>query len=458
MTDLALASVTRLAQLIREGEISSLEVTRTALERIKRTEAELQAWETLASEDAIAQARSADAEVASGSVLGPLHGVPVGIKDIISTQGIRTSMGSPIYADNIPTQDAAVVARLKGAGAIVLGKTVTTQFATSDPPRTPNPWNPACTPGGSSTGSAVAVASGHVPMALGTQTGGSVNRPATYNGVTGFKPTYGLVSRRGVYPLSWTLDTVGWMARTVLDAAVLLDVLRGHDPADPSTVRSDQGRSSAASLSDPAEPPRLGIVSGDIEMATSTEMQAHMFEVIELLRQGGQWVELFDLPISYLYSRDANNVFQAVEMAEVHRANFAERPDDFAPKARAKIEIGQLVPATAYAQAHRLRRQFRRDMDESMASLDALIMPGAIGPAPSDLTTTGDPAFYAPWTTAGLPTISIPTGLSRSGMPIGVQLIGRGHDDLRLLHAARWVEEQVAYQPVLPPMAEPSRS
>lgn len=453
MTDLSLAPVTRVAELIRSGELSATEVVSATLDRIEQSNELLQAWETVDREGALAQAQAADDAVARGETLGPLHGVPVGIKDIIATAGIRTSMGSPIYTDNVPSQDAAVVARLKGAGAIVMGKTVTVEFAMSDPPRTLNPWNREHTPGGSSSGSAVAVASGHCPAALGTQTAGSVIRPAAYNGVTGYKPTYGLVSRRGVFPVSWTLDTVGWMTRTVTDAAVLLDVLHGHDPADPATVRSAHAGSFAASLTEPADAPKLGIVSGDIERKASTEMQAHMFELIEHLRQGGNWVELFDLPFSYLYIRDAKLAIDYTETYEVHRQTIAERPDDYGPKAREKIEAGALIPGDAYVRGQRLRRQFRREMDESLAAMDALIMPAAEGPAPKDLSTTGNPDFQSPWTTAGLPAITIPTGISRDGMPLGVQLVGRGHDDARLLRAAKWVEERVGYQPKLPPLA-----
>lgn len=456
MTDLALTSVTKAAQLVREQQLSATEIITSALERIEQSDNLLQAWETVDREGALGHAQQADEAVKRGEFLGPLHGVPVGIKDIIATADLRTSMGSPIYRENIPNRDAAVVARLKGAGAIVLGKTVTVEFAMADPPRTLNPWNREHTPGGSSSGSAVAVASGHCPVALGTQTAGSVIRPAAYNGITGYKPTYGLVSRRGVFPVSWTLDTVGWMTRTVTDAAVLLDVLGGFDLNDPASISSDSQPGYAASLTGDTNAPRLGIVSGDIERSTSTEMQAHMFELIELLRQGGNWVELFDLPISYLHIRDAKLVIDAVETAEVHRSVFSERADDYGPSARAKIETGHLLPATAYVEAQRLRRQFRRDMDEGMTSLDALIMPAAAGAAPRDLTTTGDPAFYSPWTTAGLPAITIPTGLNSKSMPIGVQLVGKGHDDAGLLKAARWVEERVAYTPTLPPLASPA--
>lgn len=455
MSELALASATRTAQLVRTGVLSAEQVVTEAIERIKAQDRQLQAWETLDIDGALQQARQADATARRGDILGPLHGVPVGVKDIISTAGIRTSMGSPIYRDNVPTLDAALVSRLKGAGAIVLGKTVTTQFAMGDPARTKNPWNSAHTPGGSSVGSAVAVAAGHCPVAIGTQTAGSVNRPAAYNGVTGFKPTYGLVSRRGVFPVSWTLDTVGWMTRTVRDAAVLMDVLAGYDRNDAASVPGThvEGYARALTNTDPSYVPKLGIVSGDIERGTSTEMQAHMFELIEYLRQGGTWVELFDLPVSYVNIRDAELAIHSTEAAEVHRQAFAERPGDYSPSARSRIEIGAVIPATSYVQAQRLRRQFRTDMDEGLASLDALIMPAAIGPAPRDLSTTGSPAFYSPWTTAGLPTITVPTALSvLNDMPLGVMLIGKGHDDIGLLRSARWVEERVAYSPGLPPL------
>jgi Asp-tRNA(Asn)/Glu-tRNA(Gln) amidotransferase A subunit family amidase len=442
-----------MAQMVRQREASPIDLTRFALDRIERLEPALQAWELVDAEGAMAEAHRAEEAVMSGRPLGPLHGVPVAVKDIIDTAGIRTTMSSPIFKDRVPLYDAAAVARLKGAGAIVLGKTVSTPFAMGDPSRTRNPWRRDCTPGGSSSGSAVAVATGECPLALGTQTSGSVVRPAAFNGVTGFKPTYGLISRRGVFPVSWSLDTVGVLTRSVTDAAVALDVLAGYDEADPGSASRRHGPVAPQLVSSDSEPPRLGIVSGDIERSTSVELQAHMFEAIEYLRQGGQWVELFDLPISYLRIRDALLLVDIVETAAVHRKIFRERPEDYSPGVRAKIECGELVPASAYVSAQRLRRQFRQDMDGMMRSIDALIMPAAPGPAPADLTTTGDPAFCAPWSAAGLPAIAIPTGISQGGLPLAVQLVGRGFDDARLLRAARWVEERLAYRPSLPPLA-----
>ena len=236
------------------------------------------------------------------------------------------------------------------------------------------------------------------------------------------------------------------------DAAVALDVLAGYDSSDPGSASRAHTPVAPGVVAGDIAPPRLGIVSGDIERSASVEVQAHTFEAIEYLRQGGNWVELFDLPISYLAIRDATLLVNQVECAAVHRKVFRERPDEYTPKVRAQIECGELIPASAYMQAQRLRRQFRRDMDEMMRSLDALILPAAPTPAPADLATTGDPSFCAPWSAAGLPSIAIPTGISQGGLPLGVQLVGRGFDDARLLRAARWVERRLDYRPKLPPL------
>ena len=447
-------TATAIAIAVRAREMSPVEVVRAALDRLDALEPQLQAWETVDSEGALEEARRAEAAVARGGPLGPLHGVPVGIKDIYKTGGLRTTMSSQIYRDYVPQQDATSVARLRGAGAIILGKTVSTEFAMGDPPRTRNPWNPEHTPGGSSSGSAVSVAAGVCPAAMGSQTAGSVIRPAAYNGVVGFKPTYGMVSRTGVFPVSWTLDTLGWMTRSVDDAGLLLDAVAGFDPRDPGSVEAGY-EPTAGTLEPEGWAPKLGIVSGDFERAASAEMQAHMFTVIERLRHGGQVVELFDLPASYLGIRAAHRVIDYAECAAVHRTDYARHPEQFAPGVRARIESGELIPAVAYVQAQRLRRQFRYDMDRARAAVDALIMPAATGPAPRDLSTTGDAAFYSPWSAAGLPAITLPTSLNKGGMPLGVQLVGRGFEDATLLRAARWVERVIDFHPGLAPVVLP---
>lgn len=453
MTSFTDLTVSETARAVRDGEVSPVELTQSLLDHISRLDSRLYAWETVDPEGAIAEARRCEAAVTRGGVLGPLHGVPIGLKDIYYTAGLRTTMGSRVYRDFVPQQDAASVARLRGAGAIVLGKTVTTEFAMGDPPRTCNPWNDVHTPGGSSSGSAVAVASRMCALATGSQTAGSVIRPAAYNGVVGFKPTYGRVSRHGVFPVSWTLDTLGWMTRTVEDAAVVLDVLAGHDPRDSGCANLPYAPV-AGDMEAEGWSPRIGIVAGDFERSASAETQAHTFTVIEALRINGAVVELLDLPVSYLGIREAQVVIDYTETAAVHRDTHATRADEYGPNVRSRIESGELIPAVAYAQAQRHRRKFRSDMDQTMLAVDALIMPAAAGPAPADLSTTGDPGFYSPWTVAGLPAITIPTGLSKSGLPLGVQLVGKGFDDATLLRTARWVENVLDFDPGVPPGAQ----
>ncbi len=236
MSDFPRLTVTQAARLIKSGELSPVELVSGCLAVIEALEPRLKAWETIDRPGAIAAAREAEEEISRSGPRSALHGIPVGLKDIYFTAGMRTSMSSRIYANFVPEYDAAPVERLRAAGAIILGKTVTTEFATADPSRTINPWNPAHTPGGSSSGSAVAVAVGMCPVATGSQTAGSVNRPAAYNGVVGFKPTYGRVSRFGVFPVSWTLDTLGWMTGEVRDTAIMMDVLSGYDPRDSGSA------------------------------------------------------------------------------------------------------------------------------------------------------------------------------------------------------------------------------
>jgi Asp-tRNA(Asn)/Glu-tRNA(Gln) amidotransferase A subunit family amidase len=366
-------------------------------------------------------------------------------------------MSSRVFHDYVPDYDCAFVERLRLAGAIVIGKTVTTEFATGDPSRTVNPWDPARTPGGSSSGSAVAVAAREVPVASGSQTAGSVVRPAAYNGVVGYKPTYGLVSRFGVFPCSWTLDTLGWMCRSVADVAIVLDAVAGYDPRDPASV--DAGPLASYDLVSRAEGsshPRLGLVVGFFGQKASLEMNASTLEAVEALKLAGAGVEPFELPESFDGIHEAQLAIDYAECSQAHRETFARHAVDYAPNIRGRIEAGALIPAGAYMQAQRLRRLFRREMDESLASYDAIVMPSTPATA-GDTATTGDPMFQSPWTVAGLPEITLPTRLDRAGLPMGIQLVARGFDDARLLRVAQWVEARLPGGPGLPPMAQGRR-
>ena len=440
MSELSELGVAAAAKLIRDGEITSGDLAEALLERVESLDPALRAWVTVDREDVLSEARRSDEERDSGRVRGPLHGVPVGLKDIFHAEGMKTAAGSPIYADFTPGYDATCVARLKEAGAIVLGKAVTTQFASGDPSPTRNPWNAAHTPGGSSSGSAVAVATGMCPAALGSQTGGSTGRPAAYNGIVGLKPTYGRISCYGVVPLSWSLDTVGILVRSVEDAAVMLQAMAGYDSRDPGSydapVPDYLDEMGSVSL-----PPRVGLVREFFFDHASREVREHTEEIVRRLAEAGAEVVEIGLPDSFASAHDCQRIVSGVEAAAFHEENFANRADDYGPRIRASIELGMETTAVRYAHAQRLRAAFRADMAVALRGVDAALTPATPAPAPRDLSTTGDPAFQSPWTSAGLPAIVIPSGMSESGLPMGAQFVAPHFREGRLLGVARWCEE-----------------
>jgi Asp-tRNA(Asn)/Glu-tRNA(Gln) amidotransferase A subunit family amidase len=328
---------------------------------------------------------------------------------------------------------------LKEAGAIILGKTVTTEFATMDPGPTRNPWHLAHTPGGSSSGSAAAVAARMVPVALGSQTFGSIQRPAAYCGVYGLKPTFGRVSRYGVFPLSWSLDHVGPLARSVTDVALVLQVLAGHDPHDPASSRAPVPDYLQA-VQHADDPPRLGLVRQFYLERADPELRAHTEAVADRLGRAGASVEEVKLPESSSAVLAAHRIIMQVETAAVHADLFRAHAELYRPRIRASIETGSLIPGVHYLQAQRMRRLLRHDMTQVFQGVDFLLMPAAPGPAPRDLTTTGDPSFSALASFTGLPAITIPSGLNTAGMPLAIQLLGPAFADDRLLAAARWCE------------------
>ena len=431
------------AALIRRRELSPVDYATALLARIDALEPALQAWVTLDREGALAAAAERERELERGAEPGLLHGIPLALKDIFYTAGLKTTACSRIYADFAPDYDATCVARLKAAGAVLLGKAVTTEFATSDPSPTRNPWNPEHTPGGSSSGSAVAVAAGMCPGALGSQTGGSTCRPAAYNGIVGLKPTYGRISRYGVVPVSWSLDTVGILTRRVADAALLLQAMAGYDDRDPGSanrpVPDYQGE-----MENWEGPPRIGLLNkGYFFDRATAEVQRHTAAAAQKLAQAGAVIEERELPASFATAADSQRIVMNVECAAFHEQWFRHRADEYGPRLRANIEMGLLIPAVTYLQAQRLRRQFRRDLTRLAEGVDALLTPATPTPAPRDLTTTGDAAFQAPWTSAGLPTIVIPSGLAGDGLPLGIQLAGPPFAEGRLLAVAEWCETEL---------------
>jgi aspartyl-tRNA(Asn)/glutamyl-tRNA(Gln) amidotransferase subunit A len=375
-----------------------------------------------------------------GGPRGPLHGIPVGVKDVYYTAGVKTSAGSKLLEDFVPEYSATAVRRLERAGAILLGKTACTEFAANDPAPTRNPWNLDHTPGGSSSGSAAAVAARTCFVTLDTQTAGDILRPAAYNGVVGLKPSYGRISRHGTIPVSWSLDTSGVMAHSIEDAALALGVLAGHDPADqssstrpvPDYVGAIRGRS---------DPPTLGLLRRYYYDHSAEEMREHTDRVVELLREAGARIEEVESPEDLGLVYAAHRIVVFSECAAYHQKTFRQRPEDYGPKLRQLIELGQITSAVSYIQAQRFRRRFGRRLGETLRGVDALITPTTTTTAPKGLIATGDRRFQIPWTFAGVPAINVPSGLDRSGLPYGIQLIGALFDEVRLLATANWCEK-----------------
>ena len=428
------------ARAIRDGDASAVELVSALLERSRALDPSLKVWVTLDEDAALAAARSRDRELASEGPRGPLHGVPVGVKDIYYTRGVLTTACSRILADFVPDYDSTAVARLRQAGAIILGKTVTTEFANGDPPPTVNPWDAERTPGGSSSGSAVGVAARMFPAALGSQTAGSVLRPASFNGVVGLKPTFGRISRYGVVPVAASLDTMGHMARSVEDAALLLDAMAGHDPLDPdSSERATTDYTSAASR--PLESPRVGLVRRFFWERASAETRAHTDAIAQRLSNAGATVADVELSTDFDAMLRAHRTLMTTEAADAHRHWFPARADDYAPNVRGVIEAGMKASATEYLDAKRVQSEFARDLSAAMRPFDVVLTPTTPAAAPRDLTSTGNPMFQTPFTFGGFPAITIPSGLDADGIPLGAQFASAHWQDARLLSVAAWAEE-----------------
>lgn len=442
LADLHLLSATEAARLIRDGALSSEELMQAYLARIREVDAQVQAWAFLDPDYALAQARAADELRLSGQPIGPLHGVPVGIKDIFDTADMPTENGSVLHAGRTPSRDASVVTKLRAAGAIIMGKTVTTEFAYFSPGKTRNPHNPEHTPGGSSSGSAAAVASGMVPLALGSQTNGSTIRPAAYCGVIGFKPTHGLISRHGVCALSRALDHVGLFARTVGDIALLTEQLIGYDEADPDTRPRAKIPFVNIAGEEPPLDPMFAFVKTPMWERTDDDTREGFAELMQHLGKLAEEVELFP---SAVEAWDQHQTIMSAEMALNLEREYNSGRDRLSEKLRKQIEQGGEVRAIDYQRA-----LARIDpIHESFVELfeqrsDAIITPAAPGPAPKGLDATGDPAFCTLWTLCGMPAISLPLMQAKNGLPIGVQLVGPRGGDARLLRTARWLAAKVA--------------
>ena len=424
-------TASEVAPEIARGAISAEDYARACLARIDAVEGEIKAFAHLDREHVLTQARALDERRAQGHPIGPLHGIPVAIKDIIDTADYPTELGSPLAAGRRPWHDATVVAKLRAAGAIIIGKSVTTEFAYFHPGPTRNPHDPARTPGGSSSGSAAAVAAHMVPLALGTQTNGSVIRPAAFCGVFAVKPSHGLVSRAGVLQLSRKLDHVGAFARSLPDLALILDVIAGHDPADPDTrpfaapdFRAMQGEKWPL-------PPRFAFVRTAVWDKADAGTKAAFEELVGAL---GPAITPVELPASLAEAWDTHRTIMATDMAH-NLAPFVARgePSEVMGKLLAR---GRSVSAVDYLAALAQAPRYAASLADTFDEYDAILTPAAPGVAPEGLSATGDPAFCTLWTLTGLPALSLPLLAGEGGLPLGVQLVGAPGRDARLLRTA----------------------
>ena len=437
--DLLLLSAGDAAQMIRDGAVTSTELVQACLERVREVDGQVQAWTFLDPEYALSQARAADEARTSGRPIGALHGVPVGLKDIIDTADMPTENGSVLHAGRRPSSDASVVSRLRAAGAVIMGKTVTTEFATRTPGKTRNPHNSGHTPGGSSSGSAAAVAAAMVPLALGSQTTGSTVRPASYCGVYGLKPTHGLIPRHGMLQLSRTLDHVGLFARSVEDVAILLEVLASHDARDPDSRPRARIPYRAIAVAEPPRVPRLAFVKTSMWDQVDADARGAFSELVQRL---GDRVEALELGTPADEMLAWQRAIGGAEIAINLRREWEHGRDKLSAALRARIEHGRGVLALDYLEAlARVPRLVASLTELFDQRYDAILTPAAFGTAPKGLESTGDPAFCALWTLCGMPALNVPLMRGANGLPLGAQLVGARDQDAQLLRTARWLAD-----------------
>jgi Asp-tRNA(Asn)/Glu-tRNA(Gln) amidotransferase A subunit family amidase len=438
---LATLSLTEAVADIRDGRISTTELVADCLKRIDEADAEIEAWAFLDRDHAMRQAEAADAHRKQGKAVGPLHGVPIGIKDIFDTGDMPTEFGSRLWVGRTPRRDSAAVARLRAAGAVIMGKTVTTEYAYFTPGKTRNPHDPKRTPGGSSSGSAAAVAAHMVPGAIGSQTNGSVIRPAAFCGVVGFKPTHGLIPRSGALLLSRALDHVGVFTRTVEDAALLAEILAGFDEEDPDTRAVARPPLAQVAASEPPLPPRFAFVRSPAWKHVEPAMREGFAELVETLGEAASEVEL---GAGFERVLDMHKVVMEVDMAHNLHRDYEQGRDQLSERLRGLIERGRQQLATDYTRAVAGAAPLNQALDAVFDEYDAILTPAAPGEAPPSLDTTGNPVCCTIWTYLGTPAVTLPLLRSQAGMPLGVQLVGRRGNDARLLRTGRWLATKLA--------------
>jgi Asp-tRNA(Asn)/Glu-tRNA(Gln) amidotransferase A subunit family amidase len=429
-------SAVEAADRIRDGRLSSVDLVKSCLDRIAETDGELKAWVHLDADIALSQAEEMDAIRRAGRPTGPLHGIPVGLKDIIDTRDFPTERGTRVFAGRRPDKDAAIVERLRDAGAVILGKTATTELAFVHAAETRNPHNVNRSPGGSSSGSAAAVAAFQVPLAVGTQTNGSVVRPASYCGIFGLKPTRGVISRRGILQTSKSLDQVGVFGRALEDVALLADVIGGYDPADALSYPRPRPHMLEGSRAEAPVEPCFAIFDGLFDDLVAEDAREGVESVVESL---GGTVEKVPVPDNFTGLVDVQRIIHEYEICHHLADIFSEHWDQISATLQPVIERGRTISDAEYEDALNVMASADDYFRVFFNDYDAVITPGATGEAPVFGNGTGNPIFCTIWTLCGLPSVNLPILVGENGLPVGVQLVGAIEEDDRLLRTANWM-------------------
>jgi aspartyl-tRNA(Asn)/glutamyl-tRNA(Gln) amidotransferase subunit A len=463
MTDPHWLTASEASRAFAAKTLSPVELVRHLLKRTETLDPKLNAYIRLDAEGALDAAHAAEKEIAQGRIRGPLHGVPVGVKDIFDVATLPTTCHSKVLIDNIATTDAVSIQKLRQAGAVIMGKTATHEFALGGPsfdlpfPPARNPWNPDHHPGGSSSGSGAGVSAGLFPVALGSDTGGSVRNPASACGIVGHKPTYGLVSRRGVFPLSFTLDHVGPLTRTVADAALMLDVLAGHDPEDPGSTPT-QARHFGRLLDRGVRDLRIGFVRHfhETDMPAHPEVTAGLEEVSRVLQAEGAEVRTVHLP-SLDEFRGINRVILSSEAWSIHAPWLRGRPGDYGQLCRQRLLPGAFISAGEYIGAQRRRLQLIAAVEDVLRDVDMLLCASSMDPSSRlddepETSRTYPRQARAPFNVTGHPALAMMAGLSSGGLPVSVQFVGRYFDDATVLRVAAAYERATPWHKKHPPI------
>ena len=434
-------SATEASAFIASGQLKSVQLVQSCLDRIAETDGAIKAWAHLDAEHALEQAAALDKRRQAGLATGPLHGLPVGLKDIIDTRDMPTERGTPIFKGRQPEEDARLVEMLREAGAVIMGKTVTTELAFVHGNETRNPHNPERSPGGSSSGSAAAVAAGHVPLAVGTQTNGSVIRPASFCGIFGFKPTRGMIPRTGVLQTSVSLDQVGTFGRTLEDVALLADAIGGYDQRDPLSDPNARPSMLRGAREDAPVEPELAWFNLPFNDRLSEAAAEGLEGVMEVLGDRVKRMDAAD-QLGELVAVQAR--IHEYEIARHQAEVFDGHWDQISETLKPVIERARKIGQAEYDDAVAVKASAEGFFADFFQDFDAIIAPSAAGEAPSFGPATGDPIFCTLWTLAGLPCVTLPLLVGETGLPIGVQLIGPAHKDDRLLRTARWCQKHIA--------------